>query len=196
MTPKHLVTSCITQPLPLSQIRAFLCTLQMCHWYWDSSTLWDTAWIFQQRVPWWSQQHWAIERRRRVWSQVWTLRKKIPTKKSSQWLLGLKFKNKQTTTTNKNPEPSSHFYMGASHTNCISGRNLHWATCWLYVSAIWASPYKGVPGILFQPIGLRLSPSNQSCATIYPPASSLTNQSGSILTNQDSTFWTNQTARI
>lgn len=51
-----------------------------------------------------------------------------------------------------------------------------------------ARPYKGAPGILFQLIGLRLSPSNRSCAAIFPSASSLTNQRGSILTNQEVLF--------
>ena len=56
-----------------------------------------------------------------------------------------------------------------------------------------ASPYKGVPGILFQPIGLRLSFSSQSCAAL---SSSPTNQNGSIWDSIFFFFWTNQTARI
>ena len=39
---------------------------------------------------------------------------------------------------------------------------LHWMACLHCVSAIWASPDKGGPRILFHPV-LRLSPSNQSC---------------------------------
>ena len=49
---------------------------------------------------------------------------KRPSKKGSWWLPGLKTETK----TNQPPEPSSHFYTGASHTNCISGRSLHWTT--------------------------------------------------------------------
>ena len=56
--------------------------------------------------------------------------------------------------------------------------------------------YRDVPGIVFQPIRLRLSLSNWSCAAISPSACSLTKQSRSILTNQDCAFLTNQTVRI
>ena len=57
------------------------------------------------------------------------------------------------------------------------------------VSVTSASPYEGVPGILFQPGGLRLSPFNQNC--IDPD-----NKSGSILINQDSALWAHQTVTI
>lgn len=68
---------------------------------------------------------------------------------------------------------------------------------WLYcVPAVWASPYKGVSWIVFQPIGLRLSLSNQSCTAISLLASSLNNQTGSIPTDQYDAFWTNQTVSI
>ena len=58
------------------------------------------------------------------------------------------------------------------------------------------SAYKGVSRIVFQPRGLRLFLSNQSCMVIYPSTFSLMNQSSSILTNQKSAFWTTQTIRI
>lgn len=44
------------------------------------------------------------------------------------------------------------------------------------------SPFKGVPEITFQSIGLRLSPTSQSCAAISSLAYSPTNQSDSIST--------------
>ena len=120
---------------------------------------------------------------------VWTLRKKSSTKKDSWWLTGLK---KQT----KN-QPSRHFYRETSVTHKLHLREkpalkhlpLHWTACLHCVPVIWASPYKWVPGILFQPIGLRLSPSNRNCA--IP-----TNYSTSILTNQGSVFWFHQISRI
>lgn len=62
-------------------------------------------------------------------------------------------------------------------------------------SAIESCPYKGVPGIAFHPIGLRLSLSNQSHGAISPSASSPTNQSGSILTHPLA-FQTNRTLRM
>lgn len=74
-----------------------------------------------------------------------------------------------------NAEPRPHFCTEASGANCAPGNRL--CACPPYVSALWTRPYKAVPGVLLQPIGLRLSPSNWSCAV-------LTNQNGSVLTNQ------------
>ena len=104
----------------------------------------------------------------------------------------------------KTEPSSSHFYTGASRANHTSGRSLHWTDdCLLHrtacphcITAIWASPNKGVPEIVFQPTELRCSLSYQICAALSPSASSSTNQRSSILTNQDSVFWTNQIARI
>lgn len=70
--------------------------------------------------------------------------------------------------------------------NCLP---LHWGSCLPCASAFWASPCKGVPGILFQLTGLRFPHFSLNC-----PAS--TNQKSSILTNQDRAFWTNETAKI
>ena len=58
---------------------------------------------------------------------------------------------------------------------------LHCTACLHGVPAFWASPYKAVSGILFQPIGLRLSPSNWSHTAIDPSASLPTNWSSCIL---------------
>ena len=48
--------------------------------------------------------------------RVWTLRKKMPTKKGSWWLNWVQ--NKKETNKRKT-EPTNHFYIGASHTNHI-----------------------------------------------------------------------------
>lgn len=56
--------------------------------------------------------------------------------------------------------------------------------------------YKGVSGILLEPIRLRFSPSHWSYTTITPSATSLTNQNSQILTNQNSDFETNWTSKI
>ena len=45
--------------------------------------------------------------------------------------------------------PSSHFCTGTCQTTCTSWRSLCWTACLDCVSALWASPYKGVPGIYF-----------------------------------------------
>lgn len=66
---------------------------------------------------------------------------------------------------------------------------LHCTTCLQVVSAIWASPSKGIPGVLLQPIGLRLALSDWSFVA-------LTNQRIFMLTNQDSAFRTNQIACV
>ena len=62
---------------------------------------------------------------------------------------------------------------------------MHWTTLLHSASAIWTNPYEGSPGVLFQPTGLRLFPSNQSCAA-------LTNQGDSILTNQRTSAYISQ----
>lgn len=49
-------------------------------------------------------------------------------------------------------------------------KNLHWTICLHCIPAIWANTYKWVPGIVFQPIILRLSSFNWSCAAIAPSA--------------------------
>lgn len=88
-------------------------------------------------------------------------------------------------------EPSSHFYTGASHVSCTSdviekpALNCLPALFLPFESALIK---KGVPEIPIQPIGLRLTPSNQSYMAIAPSTSSPTNRSSSFLTNQDSAF--------
>ena len=77
-------------------------------------------------------------------------------------------------------------FTGSLALNCLPPG---WTACLHCVSAVWASPYKGVSGILFQLLGLRISPSNQSCTP-------LASQSRSILTNQDGAFWINQIVRV
>lgn len=57
-------------------------------------------------------------------------------------------------------------------------------------------PYKEVSGTVFQPIGLRLSPSNSRFTVISLLASALNSMVSSMLTNQDSAFWTDQISRI
>lgn len=69
----------------------------------------------------------------------------------------------------------------------------HWTACLHCVPAIQARPYKGAPGVLYQPRRLRLSPFNWSCTAISRSACSPTNQRGSILTNQYNAFWANKT---
>lgn len=82
---------------------------------------------------------------------MWTLRKKLPIKKDSSWLTGLNFKK-------KTKQLSSLFFTWSSHANCTAGRSLL-RTAYLHcISVIWSNPYKLVPGILCQPIGLRPSP--------------------------------------
>ena len=63
---------------------------------------------------------------------------------------------------------------------------------------VWASPYKGVSGTVFQPTELRLSLSNQSGTAIPLPTTSMFTEQWDqlILTNQDSAFWTTGTVRI
>lgn len=58
-----------------------------------------------------------------------------------------------------------------------------------YVPAVWADPYRKAPGVVFQPMGLRLSLSNQSWASVFLFASLPTYQSSSIMTNQNMRFW-------
>ena len=96
-----------------------------------------------------------------------TLRKEIPSKKGSWW------------------QPFLHSALSHKlHFTEKSALNfLPWTVCLHYVSAIWVSFYKGVTGILFQPIVLKLSRSNRSYVAS-------TNQSGFILTNQGGAFWT------
>ena len=62
------------------------------------------------------------------------------------------------------------------------GRSLPWTAC-LTVSAIWASSYGGVPGILFQPMGLRPSPL-QSELHSYILINMSTNQAQQLIYNQ------------
>lgn len=77
--------------------------------------------------------------------------------------------------------PRSHFCTGASHKLQLPGSALTQprrpACAALLPPEPGASPYKEVPGVQFQPIGLRLSPANWSCAAS-------TYQSGSILANR------------
>lgn len=47
--------------------------------------------------------------------------------------------------------------------------------------APWASPYTGVPGIVVQPIGLRLTLSDQNCTALFP--------SVALLTKRKASFW-------
>ena len=115
-----------------------------------------------------------------------------PTKKGSWWLTGFKLNRNNN---NKKQGLAAISTQGLFPASCTSERNLHWTVCLCNelpactVSAIWANPYKRVPGILFLRIGLRLSPSNQSFTASA-------NQSSSIVTNHNSTIWTNQTVRI
>ena len=74
-----------------------------------------------------------------------------------------------------------------------------WTACLYCVSASWTSPYNRIPGILFQPIGLRLSPSNWSRHSYISPISFLTNQSEWLHSDQSGQCHlavTNQTAMI
>lgn len=106
-------------------------------------------------------------------------RKKILTKNGSSWLKWAQVYSLAVS------QQGLLMQMALQEEACPS-RLPHWAACLHCVPAIQARPYKGVPGILYQPIRLRLPPSNRSCAAISPSASSPTNQRGSILTNQDS----------
>lgn len=52
--------------------------------------------------------------------------------------------------------------------NCTSGTTLHWTTYLHCVPASWASSYKGVPGILFEPIGQRGFFHSGKAVWLYP----------------------------
>ena len=74
-------------------------------------------------------------------------------KKGSWWLPELNFKNKQIKTKKQKQSLAAIFAQGPPSKLHFTER-----ACIHCCSAIWASPSKGVPEILFQPSGLSLSP--------------------------------------
>ena len=126
---------------------------------------------------------------------MWTLSQKIPTKKDCRWLTVLKFKRR-----------SSWPFLNLGLL-CKSQFREKPA----FVAAIWANPYKGNPGILFLPIGLRF-PIQWKLRSYIPMSTTFTDQwqwlhsdkSGECLLDQpncnnpESSFvwgWTNQGPR-
>lgn len=64
-------------------------------------------------------------------------------------------------------------------------------------AAGWARPYKGLPGVVFQPVGMRLFSSNQNCVAISFPISIFADQSEwRFWPIRDSAFWANQIVRF
>lgn len=87
-------------------------------------------------------------------------------------------------------KPTLKWYL--NYTTCL----LHWTLCLHYVPAAWANPYKALPWITFQLIGVRYSLANWICTAISSLVSSPAKQNNSVLTNQMSTFWTNKTENL
>ena len=104
------------------------------------------------------------------------MRKKIPTKQGSSWLTGLKFKKQSLAAISTQGSLTQTTRQGEAYTELPA--------CTVFLPSEPAF-YKGVLGILFQPIGLRLSLPTQTCAAPV-------NQYGSILTNQDRAIRTKQ----
>ena len=135
--------------------------------------------------------------------ELWTLRKKVPTKKGS-WCLNWVQQNPPEIQTNiqKNPEPSSHFYTGASQENRTSQRSLHWTACLCTKLSACTMFLPSQPDLIKEILQFYFNqldwgfPHPIGVVQLIPLVSSPTNQSSSILTNQQSVFCTNQTARI
>ena len=107
-----------------------------------------------------------------------------PPKKVSWWLNGLIFKKQSLATIS-----TQGFLM---HTALKEEAYSKLPACTVFLP----SEPTLIKEILFQPVGLRLSPFNQSYTAISPSAFLSTNQNDSILINQYSAFLTTQTLRI
>lgn len=101
------------------------------------------------------------------WTPLLTPRKNVPAKKDSLWLTGSK-------TITRASQP-------LLMRGCISGKAPRPGSHLLHCAPPGADPYKGVPGILFWPMGLSGASSNWSCRALTSFAPLLTNQNSSTM---------------
>lgn len=85
--------------------------------------------------------------------------------------------------------------MGASHTNCTSGRSLHWTACLHCVPATWVSPQSSWNCISTNNNWETLTIQPELCS--YIPTSIFTHQSEQLYSYQSGqSFWTNKNVKI